>query len=292
MTVNTTKVRADDAVKKPLLHDQIGQGIVENLFLTKLLTDVSANFVPGMEAFTAYQWGLAGDVEDTKEDGTEQTGSTLPVYKQIVPCDQDKKLSMFTYDKATLISALDYKTGFFATAPFKHARALDRYVAGLMRAAANVSIETNVSGELDKATLAAIASAMDVENIPKEGRVLVVRSEQKHNLIKNFNLLDSSIAGTSAELRSGNTQSLYGFQIYEDNSNILPDDDASQAMAFTRDSCFWGMQKEVEAGHERQESKSRDYLGVRSKWGAKVNTFVNADGVAVSRIYLIGKPTP
>jgi hypothetical protein len=289
MAITSSQVATDGVVQKPLHIEKISQGIVENLFLTKLLTDVSDSFVPGADQFTAYQWGLAGDVENTLENGSEQSDGGMPVFKQVIPCDQDKKNSLYVYDKASLISALDYDRGFFATAPFKHARALDSYVAGLMRTAADASITCNEDDELDKDTLRALATAMDVANLPKEGRILVVRSEQKHALIKNFNLADSSIAGTSSELRSGNTARIYGFDIYEDNSNILPTNDANQAMAFTKDSCFWGLQKEVETEVERQASKSRHYLGCRSKWGAKVNTFKNADGADVKRIYLVGK---
>jgi hypothetical protein len=292
MPINTTQVGAanDDVVQQPNLTDRLYTGIRENLYLLRLLTDVSANFVPGMDSFKVHQWGMAGAVENTREDGTDQTDGGMPTYKQTVPCDQDKKNSLIIYDKADLISALDYRTGFVATAPIQHARAMEAYVAGLMRTAADTTIKADPTTDLlDQDTLEALAIAFDDQDLPKEGRRLVVTPTQKHGLIKAFNLKDVSVSGTAEELRNGLVTRLYGFDVYESNTHILPSGDANQALAFVADSCWWGMQLQPEFEVERQAQKSRWYMSVRSKYGAKINTFPDADGNAVKRIYLIGK---
>jgi hypothetical protein len=292
MAINTTQVGSanDDVVQQPNLTDRLSQGILENLFLLRLLTDVSSQFVPGMDAFKIHQWGMAGAVENTLENGSDQSDGGMTTYKQTLPCDQDKKNSLIIYDKADLISALDYRTGFFATAPIQHARAMEAYVAGLMRAAANTSITADGTTDLiDQDTMEALAIAFDEQNLPKQGRRLVVTPTQKHALIKAFSLKDVSVAGSSEELRNGLVTRLYGFDVYEANTHILPTADANQAMAFVADAAFWGMQLNPEAEVERQAQKSRWYMSVRSKYGAKINTFPNADGSSVSRIYLVGK---
>lgn len=289
MPVNTTQTAADDVVRKPQLIEQISQGIRENLKLLPLLTDVSARFVPGMDAFKVYQWGMAGAVENTLENGSDQTDGGMPTYKDTVPCDQDKKNSLLIYDKADLVSALDYRTGFIATAPIQHARAMEAYVAGLMRAAADTSITTDgTTDEITVAVLEELAIAFDNQNLPKQGRRLVVTPTQKHALIRNFNLKDASVSGTDQELRNGLVTRLYGFDVYESNSHILPSNAANQAIAFVADACWWGMQLTPEFEVERQAQKSRWYMSVRSKFGAKVNALPNADGATVKRIYLIG----
>lgn len=295
MALTTSKVNTDGTTLEEKIFSSILMGIKERHILLPLLTDVSSQFNPGKKSFEVFQWGLAGDVEDTLENGSEQTDGGMPIFSDVVPCDQDKKVSWYEYDKGSYLSAVDYSEGFFSTAGFKHARKMENYVAALM-VAAGASNEIKVSGtvgtdenrEITEADLEALAIAFDDALLPSEGRRLILRSNQFHALIRNMNLKDVSVAGSTNELRNAKVTRVYGFDIYETTgTNLLANGNSTQGMAFVADACWWGLGINPTAEIERQASKSRTYYGVRSRFGAKINTLENADGGAQKRIWML-----
>jgi hypothetical protein len=294
MAVTTTKVNTDGTTLERKVFDSILQGIREQHLLLPLITDVSSQFNPGTKSFEVFSWGLAGNVADTPEDGSDIANGNMPIYSTVIPCDQDKVVGFLEYDKGTYLSAVDYAAGFYSTAGFKHARAMEAYVSGLMRAVANTSITctgdtSGTNKDLSEADIESLALAMDNANLPKEGRRLIVTPRQKHGLIRAFGLKAVDASGDSRALRDAFVSRLYGFDVYEANTNILPAGSANQAMAFVSDACWWGLGLNVTIEQERQVQKARTFHSVRVRYGAKVNDLENADGGSQTRIWLIGE---
>lgn len=291
----TSKVTADGTTLEKKLFDSIMKGAAEQHILLPLISDVSSQFNPGTKSFEVFQWGLAGNVVNTPEDGSEVSDGGMPIYSDVVACDQDKTVAYYQYDKGAYLSAVDYVAGFVGSAGFKHARNIESYVAGLMRAGANTTIKLSgdpaggtLNSEFTEADLEKLALAFDDANLPAEGRRLIVNHRQKHALIRAFGLKAVDASGDSQALRNAQVGRLYGFDIYEGNTNILPVNANNQALAFVASSCWWGLGINPTVERERQASKARTYYGVRARFGAKVNALEDADGNAQNKIWLIG----
>lgn len=291
----SSKVNTEGTTLEKKLFDSIQRGAVEKHILLPLITNVSSQFNPGTKSFEVFQWGNAGNVVDTPENGSEVSDGGMPTYSDVIACDQDKTVAYYHYDKGAYLSAVDYVAGFVGSAGFKHARFIEAYIAGLMRAAADTSIVLSgdpaggtINTVFAEADLEALALAMDEEGLPQEGRRLIVNYKQKHALIKAFGLKAVDASGDSEALRNARVGRLYGFDIFEGNTNILPVATTNQALAFVADSCGWGLGINPSVERERQASKARTYYGVRSRFGGKVNELPDADGNAVNRIWLIG----
>jgi len=296
MALTSANVVSEGTTLERKILSDIRMGISEKLILLNLITDVSAQFNPGQKSYEWFQWENAANVADTPENGNEGVGGNVVTNSIVIADDQDKYNSTYVYDKAGYLDAADRAAGFYASAGFKHGRFIETFVATAMRTAAQDSITCKgttragvVNASLDGATLEELAIAFDDQNLPKEGRRLIVTSAQKHELIRNFSLTDASKAASDQELRNAFLARLYGFDVYEANTNILPLGDANQAMAFVSDAAFWGMGIAPKAESERHASKFRTFYSLRSRFGAKVNTLPNSDGDAVDRVFLVGK---
>ena len=291
MTLNTTKVNTDGTTLEKKLFDAIMNGAVEQHLLLPLISNVSSQFNPGTKSFEVFQWGQTGTPGNTPEDGNEISGSSMPIYSDEVACDQDKIIAFYEYDKATYLSAVNYAAGFMGSAGFQFARLMETYVAGLMRTAAEDALVCKgaLGQELNEENLEDLAIAMDDAKLPKEGRRLIVTPRQKHALIRAFNLKDAGVAGGTGELRNAFISRLYGFDIYEGNTNILPVADANQALAFVSSACWWGLGINPTVERERQATKARTAYTVRARYGAKVNELPDADNTAQTKIWLVGK---
>ena len=295
MAVTSAQVTTEATTLEEKLFSEIQTGIKEKLLLLPLLTDVSSRFDPGKKSFQLFQWGSAGAVQDTLEDGNEHTDGGISTTNQTILCDIDKTVAAYRYDKGAYLSAIDYAAGFFESAPFQHAVFMEGYVAGLVRTASDKTIKVSgtaasvANKEITMYDLEVLSKAMDEQLLPKTGRRLILPSAQYYALIRNAGLTAPTAIDGASELRNAFLNRLYGFDIYQSiGTNILDSTViGQQGLAFHADAAMWGMGILPTPITERHESKARDYFAVRSRFGAKVNTFTNARNAAVTRIWML-----
>ncbi len=295
MGVTSAQVTSEGTTLEEKLFSEIKKGIQENLILLPLLTDVSKKFKPGSASFELFQWGSAGAVQDTKEDGNEHADGGISTNSQVFACDVDKTVATYRYDKGAYLSAIDYAAGFFESAPFQHAIYMENYVAGLVKTASDKTIKvsgtaaTVANKELTMLDLEILSKAMDEQGLPKTGRRLILPSTQYYALIRNAGLTAPTAIDGASELRNAFLNRLYGFDIYQTTGTNILDSSVvgQQGLAFHADAAMWGLGILPTPITERHESKARDYFAVRARFGAKANTFPNARGTAVTRAWML-----
>ncbi|MFW7381481.1 MAG: hypothetical protein ACOH5I_21915 [Oligoflexus sp.] len=294
--VTPAKVITDNATQEKQLFQDIQNGIKTKVALLPLLQDVSANYEQGKNGFRVYQWGKAGNVQAVPSDGTPATDGGMPLYSALIPNDQHNYNCLYVPYTADYISAVDYAEGFFQNAVDEHLFQMETDISAAMRTAAEDTVtceDTDRAGTLNAAigekTMEALSIAFDMADLPKEGRVLIVNSKQKHELMRSFNLKDVSAAGDDSELRDARVGRLYGFDIIEGNSRILPVSDANQGLAFHRSAVWFGFAVPPTPVFAEKPDEFRDFFALRSLYGAKVNDLKNAAGEDQPRIWLIGK---
>lgn len=298
--ITSTVVSTDTSGLDKKLFNDFRIALARSVIMPALTVDRSAELIEGIKSISEWSIASIGEPEDTKEDGNEQSDNSGVLQKYTFTPTHDEKYNRYLYDKAVSASMNDYRQLFVQGAPYSLAKKLENRIAlaTIAAASADYTLTTTSRAGVDNAALGindlqSIAELMDAQNLPQEGRVIVMRYNQKHELLKSAGVLEVQKAGTNSALVDAEFQRMYGFRLISTGgTNILDDDGTEECLAFHASACEWGYVAGPKYAEERQESKSRTYFGARQVYGVQANTRKDDSGTVVTRAWVVGKGTP
>ena len=267
MSVDATAV---DAVSlEDILFNDVQMFLKNNAVLMPRITDYTSRVRANAKSFDIPK--LSGvSVTDRKDDGTEHTSGGMGFDVDSVPFDQHKIAADFIYDLAREKTELDLDAAFLEVAPSALADVMEQAIYAELKLASastpdNIQQLTgagNVVPTIDDITLA--GKIMNVNKVGMD-RFLVVDPTGYKALIDLEEIRSADKSGSTDALVKGQFGEIGGFKLLWSN-NVT----AGEMLCWTPTALGFGMKKQVTFEKERQASKERDFVALKTSYGRKV----------------------
>jgi hypothetical protein len=273
MALNSAGV--SDISMEEILFRDVQAYLVQEAVIVNTITDLTGRVGVGQKSVKVPRFsGLT--TADVKQDGSEATASGMQASQDTLVLDKFREVPEYIYEAADLESAVDLKDQFLDAAPRVLGNDMEEKIYAELKQASAATpdhiiqmSEAGIGGGANEApSLTDIQQAgllLDKQNVPRDGRYLLVSHEIKVHLLGKTEIQDASKSGTNSSIVNGEFARLFGMIMVV--SNVVP---AAECVAYHSSACAFAMQKEVEFIEEQQRSYGREFIAVRSKYGTKV----------------------
>lgn len=271
MALNSAGV--SDISMEEILFQDVQAYLVQEAVIVNTITDLTPRVKKGMKSVKVPRFsGLT--VADVKQDGTDAAAGGMAAGQDTLVLSSFREVPEYIYEAADLESAVDLKNQFLDAAPRVLANDIEAAVYAQLKLASAatpdhiIQLSDTFNAVVNTApSLLDIQSAgllLDKQNVPADERYLLVSHEIKVHLLGKSEIQDASKAGSNTALINGEFARLFGMTMIV--SNVVP---AAECVAYHKTSCAFAMQQAIKFVEETQESKAREFISVRSKYGTK-----------------------
>lgn len=272
MALNSAGV--SDISMEEILFRDVQEYLVQEAVIVNTIMDLTPRVSKGMKSVKVPRFsGLA--VADVKQDGTDAAAGGMTAGQDTLVLSSFREVPEYIYEAADLESSVDLKEQFLDAAPRVLADDMESAIyAQLKQASAAAPDHIQQMSEAFNAvpntapSLSDIQNAgllLDKQNVPKSDRYLLVSHEIQLHLLGKTEIQDASKSGSNSAIVNGEFARLFGFVMLV--SNVVP---AAECVAYHKSAAAFAMQQEIKYIEEAQESKGREFIAVRSKYGTKV----------------------
>jgi len=273
---------SQNATHTELIVNDVEQAKIKQSAILSLTEDRTAQFPQGVTSIDIHEMEAPG-VEDTKEDGSEQSDLAGGASAQTLTFDQYKTVPGYFYYKHGEASRLSYQSAFLDSAPKKALENVtDAVIAGLRsigatnyRQLSGTDIQGNANSTLDATDINAGKDILRAAKLDMSQAYGLVDEGQEEDLPVMFDLYNSNAVsrlGDLAKLTGSMGVALDLPLFIERTPAMVSGAITAQAFIFHKTSVSWAIRTAFVFDVEDQPSKARTYWGVRFSYGVNVRS--------------------
>lgn len=256
--------------EQEILFNDVQDVLKNTSVLLPNITDYTAKVNPGAKGFDVPRLS-GGSATDRLENGTEHADGDMAIVVDAVTFDQNKIVPQYIYDLARDRTELNLDASFLELAPTSLADLIEQAIYAELKKASAAAPDhiIQMSGASNLVpTLAdffSAASLLDVAKVPMNDRFIVMDPIMYASVMQIAEIVDASKNGTQSSVINGQFAEIAGFKLLKSNNATT-----SEILCWHKAALAFGMKRAVEFEKERQASKERDFLGLKSSYGSKI----------------------
>lgn len=271
---------SQNATHTQLIVSDVEQAKINQSAVLSLTEDRSSQFPQGVTSIDIHDMEAPG-VEDTKEDGSEQSDLAGGASPQTLVFDQYKTVPGYFYYKHSEAARLSYRDAFLDSAPRKALQTVtDAVIAGLRsigatnyRQLSGTDLQGNANRTIDSTDINAGKDIIRAAKLDMSQAYIMVDEGQEEDLPIMFDLYNSNAVSPLGDLAKleGSMGRALGLPIFVERTPAMVSGAINaQAFIFHRSAVSWALRTVFELDIEDQPSKARTYYGVRFSYGVNV----------------------
>lgn len=277
---------SQNATHTELIVNDVEQAKINQSAILSLTEDRTAQFPQGVTSIDIHDMEAPG-VEDTKEDGSDQSDLGGGAVNQTLSFDQYKTVPTYFYYKHSEASRISYESAFLDAAPRKALQTVTDAVISALRSigASNyrqlsgTDIQGNANRTIDATDINAGKDLLRGLKLDMSQAYCLVDEGQEEDLPVMFDLYNSNATSQLGDLAKlqGSLGVALGLPMFIERTPIMQSGVNAQAFIFHKSAVSWAIRTVFELDTEDQPSKARTYWGVRFSYGVNVRggTYAN-----------------
>jgi hypothetical protein len=271
-----------NATHTELIVNDVEQAKINQSAVLSLTEDRTAQFPRGVTSIDIHEMEAPG-VEDTKEDGSEQSDLSGGATPQTLTFDQYKTVPGYFYYKHSEAATLSYQEAFLDSAPKVALQNItDSVIASLRsigatnyRQLSGTDIQGNANSALDATDINAGKDIIRAAKLDMSQAYGLSDEGQEEDLPVMFDLYNSNATSQLGDLAklSGSLGVALGLPMFiERTPAMVSGVITAQSFIFHKTAVSWAIRTVFELDQEEQKSKARTYWGVRFSYGVNVRS--------------------
>lgn len=268
--MSVDQAAVDSVSLEDILFNDVQMFLRNDAVLINTITDYTPRIRKKSKSFDVPR--LSGvSVADRKDDGSEHVSGGMGFDVDTVLMDQNKIASDFIYDLARERTELDLDDAFIEVAPAALGDVIEQAIYAELKLASAAAPDhvQQLSGAGNLVpTIEDISKAARILNqakVPMMNRYLIVDAVGYEALMNIADIRDASKSGSASALVKGEFAEISGFKLLWSNNA-----QAGEMLCWHPSALAFGMKKEVTFEKERQASKERDFVALKTSYGKKV----------------------
>lgn len=264
--VRTLNANVSDSIQD-IVVQEVQQILSASLVMPGALKDYSAQAVPGLDTIKIPR--MTAFTVTTVTPGSNIDSQAINVSTDNLDLNQFRAIHFLVQDIANLQSNVSFVQEAVQQAAKDIAISQDAFLIDMLESGASAAAPDHrlayVGGSIAAADILAARAALNVQNVPMDGRALVISpgSEAALMAISSFVRVDES--GSDSALRNGMIGKLYGF-------NVLMSSQAEdlKSLAFHQSAGAYASQMAVAYETQRELATQSTRHALNAVWGGKI----------------------
>ncbi len=268
MAMNTAGV-ADVSLEEILFND-VQDVLKQQAVLIHTITDYTSKGNAKSKQFEVPRLA-GGSATDRIESGSEHSDGDMALAVDVIPFDQNKIVPQFIYDLARERTELDLDAAFMELAPASLADLIEQAIYSELQAASAAApdhiLQLNGTGNIIPilGDFFDAAKLLNDQKVPITDRYVAMGTNVHKACMNIENILDASKSLSNEALINGVFSKIAGFNLV-----MSTNCDADEMICYHKSALGFGMKKAVTFEKERQASKERDFLSLKTSYGRKI----------------------
>ena len=273
---------SQNATHTELIVNDVEQAKINQSAVLSLTEDRTAQFPQGVTSIDIHEMEAPG-VEDTKEDGSEQSDLAGGATPQTLTFDQYKTVPGYFYYKHSEAARLSYQGAFLDSAPkIALQNVTDAVIAGLRsigathyRQLSGTDLQGNANRTLDATDINAGKDIIRAAKLDMSQAYALNDEGQEEDLPVMFDLYNSNATSQLGDLAKlqGSLGVALGLPMFiERTPAMVSGAIVAQSFIFHKTAVSWAIRTVFNLDTEDQPSKARTYWGVRFSYGVNVRS--------------------
>lgn len=261
------------AVIEEVVSLMVQDTLIQESVMIPMIMDMSGDVRPGMDTLKIPRLTALSVVDKTAD--TALTPAVPTVATDDLLLTSHKAIAFRLEDIANIQSKIDLAVRLMANGMRSHAAKVDddiisEIISSVSTAAPDhlVAFQNNPTNTLDKADFTNSAKLLDLQNVPRSDRFLVIPPLRVQEVLDVSNFIEADKFGDRSPIRNGFLGFALGFNVAMANSASMTGSE-NEAIFFHRSCCAYATQQRAKLDRERKALELADDFVLSQIYGVK-----------------------